>query len=125
MWRNPRTVVLSVFMVGALLIAGCGGGGSPDEVVTEIFDAAAEEDWGAVCERLTDEAIQQALDSTGAETCEEAQEAETAELPDGFLEDAEIGEATEDGETATVELSYEGATDEVDLRKVDGDWLGD
>src|SRR5688572_29528613 len=88
----------AVIATAALMIAGCGGSDTPSDVVEDIFAAAGDEDYAGVCDLLTEEAIQESIEDTGSETCEEAQEAETADLPDDFFETAEVGEATEDGD---------------------------
>jgi hypothetical protein len=113
----------------ALLAAGCGGSDEPDAVVEDFYAATADGDAEQLCALVTDETAQSAAEQEDAETCEEGVEksfaSEGAEEAASLAEDVEVGDATIDGETATVEVSAAGQSDEVNLVKVDDEWKVD
>lgn len=111
-------------------VAGCGGdddsasGATPEEVVTDFYAATADQDAAAMCSLIdadTAEAAAQGEDSceAGVESSfEEGTNAAAAEL----AEKIEVGEATIDGDTATIEVSADGQTEEVTAVQEDGEW---
>ena len=125
-------------MAAGALIAGCGGSDdsdgsdgaeTPEEAVTAFFDATVAKDSAALCESITEESGQQAADNEDVETCEEGADkafaSADAEAEIAQFESAEVGEATIDGDTATVTVTSEGTEGEVPVVKEDDVWKVD
>ena len=113
---------VAVALASVALLAACGGS-SPEEVVDEYLQAVLDGDGAKVCELLSDEARQAAeREATAAESCEQALDIVTKEVPAGLeqaIEEDDV-KVTEDGDTARAEI-YDGAY-AVELEKEDGDW---
>jgi len=121
-------VAAAVAAVAALGFGGCGGGDeSPEDTVSAFYTAVGEGDFEGVCDRLSEGAIQATIDEEGAESCEEAAETslEGAEEASALLDQIEVGEASIDGESGTVEITLEGQTDTVNVVQEDGEWKVD
>jgi hypothetical protein len=114
-----RRLGAGALAIGAAVVVGCGGGGgSPEDTVQEFFDAARDQDAAATCELLTT-ASQDAAAAQAGGDCEAAfEDSGAADIP----EEIEIGDVTEDGDTATVAVSAEGQDDEIPLLKEDDEW---
>jgi hypothetical protein len=120
-------VVLSAI---AVLGIGCGGSNEEDQVedaVEAYLAAVVEGDGKGVCEKLSPRARRQFIDDvrdlTAVGTCSETMERITDQINDVLrdrLDDAEVGDVTIDGETATVRL--EGSERLATMRKVEGEW---
>lgn len=117
------------FAVG-LVIAGCGGGDStsdsPEQVTEDVFAAIVYADGERLCGLVSEATAEAAAEDAGADTCEEG-----AQVPfdvagaDEIISqaaDAEVGEATIDGDTATVEVSVGGESREIELVREDDEW---
>lgn len=121
---------LALAAVTGLLVAGCGGDdepAAPEDVVDQFVTASTGTDAEALCETFTADSATQAAEEQDAETCEEGIEASFEESDNQAeleqLEGVEIGEATIDGETATVAItSAEGQEGEIPLVMEDGEW---
>lgn len=120
---------VGVAIGSTLLAAGCGGDAgedassrTPQETIEAVYSAGAAGDWEGVCDLLTPEVAEASIEIQQVETCAEAQEAGTGEAPDDLFARLEFGETTEDGEAATVEVSFEGETEQVSLRMVGDEW---
>lgn len=111
--------ILLAVAVG-VLIAGCGGSDDPADTVQEYFDAATGDDFEAACELLSAETIT-LIEGTG-DDCETALAADEATpVPDDF----EVGESTEDGDTASVTVTGDGEEVSIPLLKEDDEWKVD
>jgi hypothetical protein len=121
-------LLLAVLSVG--LLAGCGGDSdseaTPEEVVADFYAATGDADPEAMCALITEDAAQAAADDENADTCEEGVQASidagdnagVSELADSI----EVGDATIDGDEATVGITALGTEDEVHLVQEDGQW---
>lgn len=124
-------VSLTAALAIGMLLAGCGGGGdSPEEVVEDFYAAAADGDAEKMCELASEASAQSGAEENDAETCEEGvQSSIDAGNLDEFsalVEGVEVGEATIDGDAATVAItSAEGEEAEIDLVKEDDEWKVD
>jgi len=122
-----RAIAIAVATAAALAVAGCGGSDSPEDVVSNFYTAVGDGDFEAVCDLLSEGAAQATIDEEGAETCEEAAEAslEGAGAASELLDQIEVGEATIDGESGTVEISFAGQSDTVNVVQEDDEWKVD
>ena len=88
------------------------------------LNAVLDGDGANVCELLSDEAGDAVeREATAAESCEQAIDVMTREVPAGLeqaIEEDDV-KVTEDGDTARAEI-YDGAY-AVELEKEDGDWV--
>ena len=115
-------------IVAAVLLLGGGDGPSSDDpaaTVEAFVDAARDGDCDAVEDLLTDDG--KAL--FGGDACAEGVDASATGVDTDDV-DVEVGDATEDGDTATVPVTYTApGTEEIgidySLVKQDGDWLID
>ena len=114
-----------------LVAAGCGGDDAPDEdappeeVASAFITAVQDRDAEGMCATLSEASATRAAEEEDAETCEEGLEkafaSEDAEAELAPLDGAEIGEATIDGDTATVAAtSADGQEGEFTLVNEDG-----
>lgn len=110
--------------LAATAAVGCGGddGGSPEDAVSAVYSAAADGDAAGVCENLSAGALEASGGSV--DECETSIEP-GLEAAGAFLGEFEIGEATTDGDSATVEVSFAGETEEVPVVQEDGEWTLD
>ena len=128
MKMGMRVGGLVLAVVVGMLVAGCGGSDgadSPEDAVNTFFEATVDKDAEALCGVITEESGTQAAEQEDADTCEEGVEKSFAsdDIDDTIsqIEGAEVGEATIDGDTATVAVtSSEGDEGEVTVVK-DGD----
>jgi len=113
-----------VVAIAAMFAVGCGGdgGGNPEEAVDALYSAAADGDAGTVCENLSAAAEEAAAGD--ADSCEEGLEPLLA-TAGAFLGEFEVGEASVDGDTGTVEVSFAGETSDVPVVQEDGEWKVD
>ena len=114
---------LAVTLASVALLAACGGS-SPEDVVDEYLQAVLDGDGAKVCELLSDEereAVER--EATAAESCEQAIEVITRQVPAGLEQAIEEGDVkvTEDGDRARADI-YDGAY-VVELEKDGGDWV--
>jgi len=146
-----KKFALALAAVFVLAIA-CGGGGTPDQVVNKLFDGVQNGDGDVVLSCLSSDAIagiNEFVDQLKAEPEETASmavmfgveitadevadldaarvitillssEMITAEMPD--FSTVEIGDAVIDGEIATVPVTVDGETDDIELILEDGNW---
>lgn len=146
-----KKFALALAAVFVLAIA-CGGGGTPDQVVQNLFDAVENGDGDAVVSCLSAEtltgleegieelkadpegtaamAVMMGIEITPEEvsdltagkaiTIVLSSEMVTSEMPD--FSTVEIGEAVIDGETATVPVTMDGDTDDIELVLEGGSW---
>ena len=119
-------------LAAGALIAGCGGSDgaeTPEDAVTAFFEATVDKDSEALCDSLSEASAKDAAENEDVETCEEgADKAFASEGADDEIaqfEDAEVGEATIDGDTATVTVTSEGNEGTVDVVKEDDVWKVD
>lgn len=116
-------------LVGVLL-AGCGGGDSPEDVLSGFYAALGDGDAGAYCDLLDEASAQAAAEDKGVDTCEEAAEMTFSSTNAAALiaqsEAIEVGESTIDGDTATVAVTTADGEDlDVPLVEEDGEWKVD
>lgn len=119
-------LVLSTLVAAGLLAAGCGGddasesgSGSPEDAVKSFFAAADDGDGERACELMTDDSVS-ALELGGG-SCADVMSEDSGDLPDDF----EVGDTTEDGDTATVTVSGDGDEIEVPVQKDGDEWKVD
>lgn len=122
---NFKRAIVAMFAALALLAAGCGGGGSPEDAVSDLYSAAADGDYEQVCDLLTEEAAAEAQADEDAASCEEGTEKALSGGAGDLLGDIEVGEATIDGDTGTVGVSFAGQEDTVNVVQQDGEWKVD
>ena len=131
-----RTITAITLTALATAAAGCGGGGGPESAATDFFKAGANGDGEKVCAGLTKErrdeltkalkaakqdggcakGLSKILDST---TTDESQKEVEKAISDGKIT------TKEDGDKATVSITYKGDTQKVNMVKEDGDWKVD
>lgn len=124
------TAVAALTLVFALVAAGCGGddggGDSPEDVTQSFYTALSDGDAAEICDLLSERAAQTAAEDEGADSCEDGVgkgiESGAAEAALGAADDVEIGEATIDGDSASVAVTSGEQEAEVPLVKEDGDW---
>lgn len=146
-----KKYILAVVAVFVLAVA-CGGAETPDQVVTKLMNGVANADGDAVVACMSAEAVagidemlveikadpegtagmavmlgititpEEVSDLTAGKaiTLLLGSEMVTAEMPD--LSAIEIGAAVIDGETATVPVTMDGETEDIDLILEDGSW---
>jgi hypothetical protein len=146
-----KKFALALSAVFVLAIA-CGGGGTPDQVVKTLFDGVQNGDGNAVLSCLSTEAVDginefveelkadpegtasmavmfgveitadevSELDAAKVITILLGSEMITAEMPD--FSSVEIGDAVIDGETATVPVTLDGETEDIELILENGSW---
>ena len=129
---NSRLGALLLAVLAVAFVAGCGGddesegAATPEEVVADFYAATGDADPEGMCALITEEAAQAAADDENADSCEEGVQAsidagDNTAVSD-LADEIEVGEATIDGETATVPISALGSEDEVNLVQEDGEW---
>ena len=108
----------------AFAVAGCGGEDSPEDVVESFYSALADGDAGEICDLLSSSAAESAAEDE--DTCEAGVEkgidSGAAEEALGAADDVEVGDATEDGDTAEVTVTSGDDEAQVPLVKEDGEW---
>lgn len=116
-----RLTGLATAITAAALLAGCGGSEStPEDAVESFFNAARDDDAEGACELLSAASIE-AIEASG-DDCPTSFESEgVGDIPD----DIEIGEVTEDGDTATVQVSGDGEEVEIPTVNEDDEWKVD
>jgi hypothetical protein len=119
-------------LAAGALIAGCGGSDgaeTPEDAVTAFFEATVDKDSEALCDSISEESATQAAENEDVETCEEGADkafgSEDADAEIEQFENAEVGEATVDGDTATVTVTSEGTEGEVPVVKEGDVWKVD
>jgi len=116
-----RAAALFVALV-ALFAVGCGGGSSPEDAVSGLYEAAADGDAEGVCENLSEDAAAAAAADEDEETCEAGVTKSLSGGAGALLGDIEVGEADVEGDSGTVEITALGQTDTVDVVQEDGEW---
>ncbi len=116
-------LALAVLLAGGLIATGCGGSdaeesgsGSPEDAVSSFFSAADDGDGARACELMTEDSVN-ALELSGS-SCADVMSEDSGDLPDDF----EVGDASEDGDSATVKVTGDGDEIEVPLKKEDDEW---
>ena len=108
----------------AFAAAGCGGDDSPEDVVESFYSALGDGDAGEICDLLSDSAAESAAEDE--ETCEagvqKGIDSGAAEEALGVADEVEVGDATEDGDTAEVTVTFGDEEAQVPLVKEDGEW---
>jgi hypothetical protein len=117
-------------IVGALalvvgLVVGCGGssddttdsGGTPEDAVQAFYDASKAEDAAGVCAALSTES--QDIAAAG-ESCEAAFSAAVKSGQTGVPDNLVVGDATIDGDSATVDVTADGKSSSFTLVNEDG-----
>jgi hypothetical protein len=129
---GTRIAAAILALAAGALIAGCGGSDgadSPEDAVTAFFEATVDKDSEALCASITEESQTQAAEDEDVETCEEGADkafaSEGADEEIAQFENAEVGEAEIDGDTATVSVTSEGNEGSVDVVKEDDSWKVD
>lgn len=130
-----RRGALVLTLATGFVIAGCGGGddsnggvdsgAAPEDVVEAFYNATVDGDVDTVCALITEETAKQAAEQEDAESCEESADgALTDEKTKSIAESVEVGEATVDGDSATVAVSSQeaGGEGEINLVQEDGEW---
>ena len=129
---NTTTIRRSLAVLGcgaALVVAGCGDDSSdaassddPAEVVSALYDAAADGDAGAMCELMSESAQENAATVEDEDSCEAGLEKSLSGGAGELLGEIEVGEAEVEGDHGTVEISALGQSDTVDVVQEDGQW---
>ena len=117
--------VLAVVGIGAFVLLGDSGGSSPEDAVSDFFAAAQDRDCQSMMDLITTESFAGADPQQVLAQCEAALDAgEDFFTPGDTLDNVEV--TSEDGDTAVLAVTSttegEQTTDEVNLRKEDGDW---
>ena len=117
-------LLAALVLAFALAAAGCGGGDSPEDVVESFYSALADGDAGEICDLLSESAQEGA--AAGEDSCEEGIEAAIdsgeAERFLGVADEVEVGDASEDGDTAEVTVTFGDEEEQVPLVKEDDEW---
>ena len=110
--------------MGALSIAGCGGGSSDEDNVQDVLTTAFTSDDPEICDSITQNLVEQLTGEKGdkaVETCrQQAQQGDPAD-------DVEFSDVTVNGDTADATFDISGGTSDgghvkAKLIKEDGDW---
>jgi hypothetical protein len=116
----------------AMFAAGCGGDDSSDvdtsdpaAVVSALYAAAGDEDAAAMCDLLSADAQHHAAETEDEDSCEAGIEKSLSGGTGDLLSEIEVGEATVDGDTGTVEITALGQSDSVNVVQEDGEWKVD
>lgn len=146
-------VAVLVVMIGLIVLVTVVLGGGPEDVAEDYLDASVDADFERVCELVTEKDRDEAFEELDVDDCSDVEDAvrddeafNDQDLED-YLEDFdteyEIGEVTEDGDTAEVKFTstteytgddediaefYEDAEENkgtIYLREEDGDWKVD
>ena len=124
--RGRPTIHLLLAAIAALCLAfalpACGpfGGGSAEDALNDLKDAAEDGDEEKICELFTEDAKDQ-IEENVDESCEDFYgDADDEQLE--ILSDFEIKEVNEDGDEAEATLEADGSEEDVELKKEDGDW---
>jgi Domain of unknown function (DUF4878) len=120
--RSPILAAVAALTL-ALGVGGCifGGGGGPDDAVTDFADAIADGDFEKACSYLSEDLQSQAEAAGGCESALETALSSEEDIADAESLEAEVVEESDDA--ATVETTSEGEDPEtVELTKEDGDW---
>ena len=126
-----RAMAVTAALAIGLIGAGCGGDDGPDEdatpeeVASAFLTAVQEEDAEGMCATLSEASATRAAEEEDEDSCEAGIEkafaSEDAAASLAALEGAEIGEATIEGDAATVTAtSSEGQEGEFNLVDEDG-----
>jgi len=118
---------------GLLLVTGCGGSPSPEEVASDAVSGLSAGDGQKVCAQLTEPAKRKLLAALAddpplvrpirARSCEEAITKVHAQLTEpirAVLRDGEVDDAQIDGDRAIVHVT--GAGVDLELRKIADEW---
>ena len=122
---HPRIRLLLAALAAlclAFALPACGpfGGGSPEDALNDLKDAAEDGDEEKICDLFTEDAKDQIEENVDA-SCEDFYgEAEDEDLE--ILSDFEVKEVEESGDEATVTVEADGEEDEAEMKKEDGDW---
>ena len=115
-------VVALALGCASFTVTACGpfGGGSPEDALNDLKDAAKDGDEEKICDLFTEDAKEQ-IEENVDESCEDYYgDASDEELE--ILSDFEVKEVKEDGDEAEVTVETDGEEDEADMKKEDGDW---
>ena len=114
-----RLSALAAALVLALaLVAGCGGGDSPEDAVQAYYDAATDEDAEAVCELLSAATIEE----IEAHRLGLRDDASRRSASAACRTTSRSARSTEEGDTATVEVTARRRDEDVPLIKEDDEW---
>lgn len=121
---SKLAALLAVLFAFALVVAGCGSNDSPEDVVESFYSALSDGDAGEICELLSASAAESAAE--GEESCEEGVQkgidSGDAEEALGVADEVEVGESSEDGDTAEVTVTFGDEEEQVPLVKEDDEW---
>jgi hypothetical protein len=118
--RFILAVLASLCLAVALPACGPFGGGSPEDALEDLKDAAKDGDEEKLCDLFTEDAKDQ-IEENVDESCEDFY----GDISDDDLEilsEFEVKETNEDGDEAEVTIEADGEEDEVLMKKEDGDW---
>lgn len=117
-------LIATLTLALVLVAAGCGSSDSPEDVVESFYTALGDGDAGEICELLSSSA--QADAAEGEDSCEagvqKGIDSGAAEEALGVADEVEVGEVTEEGDTAKVSVSFGDEESEVPLVKEDDEW---
>ena len=108
---SPFTrTVIGALSLAAGLLAGCGGGddsasgdGDPSDTVQTFYEAFKSEDAAGICATFSDDF--ETVVAEGSDSCEVAFQTNFDAGAGGVPEGVEIGDASIDGDTATVDVT--------------------
>lgn len=126
-----RVAALLLAVIGGALLAGCGGSDPdpPEQVVSDFFAATADKDGAKLCSLVTEETAQAAADQSDADSCDEGAnasfEGSDSDAVVAEAEGVEVGEATIDGDSATVKVTSMDQEEEINLVKEGEEWKVD
>lgn len=124
--RQGVIAALATVALATGLVA-CGGGdasdsgtSSPADAVTSYFGAVKDGDADRICQLLTSDSVDAVVASgtDGSDCAAVAGEQDFGNFP----ADLKVGDATEDGDTATVAVTGDGQSASVPLKMEDGEW---
>ena len=121
--------LLTLTMVAAACLAGCGGGNDKQEArdtVTQFFTALQKRDLGKLCDRLlTKDLLERTTGATGDRAGQECRR-QFKDIKATDFKLVSVGKVTVNGDKATVQATIErqgqGQPQVFRLKKEDGDW---
>ena len=115
-------VIVLALACASFTVTACGplGGGSPEDALNDLKDAAEDGDEEKICDLFTEDAKDQ-IEENVDESCEDFYGGASDEDLE-ILSDFEVKEVEEEGDEATVTIEADGEEDEAEMKKEDGEW---
>ena len=122
-----RRAAAAVVVAAALALPACGGGDGDSEDAAQIEDVVTHVFRGGdpieICDRFTPAGLRAvARGARGADARRRCEQAVTDQASEPAID---VGDPTVNGERARVSVGVDGQGFDLELRKVDGNWLID